>query len=71
MLYAKLEEEHGLARHALSIYNRATKAVEEKAHGPPIGHLGAGWWMGLGDESTKNLEGKQEKYGEKLWDVWQ
>ena len=35
MLYAKLEEEHGLARHALSIYNRATKAVEEKAHGPP------------------------------------
>lgn len=30
MLYAKLEEEHGLARHALSIYNRATKAVEEK-----------------------------------------
>ncbi len=33
MLYAKLEEEHGLARHALSIYNRATKAVEEKANG--------------------------------------
>ena len=33
MLYAKLEEEHGLARHALSIYNRATKAVEEKADG--------------------------------------
>jgi pre-mRNA-splicing factor SYF1 len=30
MLYAKLEEEHGLARHALAIYNRATKAVEEK-----------------------------------------
>jgi len=30
MLYARLEEEHGLARHALSIYNRATKAVEEK-----------------------------------------
>jgi len=29
MLYAKLEEDHGLARHALSIYNRATKAVEE------------------------------------------
>eukprot|EP00928_Gymnodinium_smaydae_P070601 TRINITY_DN54408_c0_g1_i1.p1 TRINITY_DN54408_c0_g1~~TRINITY_DN54408_c0_g1_i1.p1 ORF type:complete len:968 (+),score=248.96 TRINITY_DN54408_c0_g1_i1:128-3031(+) len=30
MLYAKLEEEHGLARHALAIYNRSTKAVEEK-----------------------------------------
>mmetsp|Transcript_21367 Transcript_21367/g.47607 ORF Transcript_21367/g.47607 Transcript_21367/m.47607 type:complete len:955 (+) Transcript_21367:58-2922(+) len=30
MLYAKLEEEHGLARHALSIYSRATKAVPEK-----------------------------------------
>merc|ERR1719401_2043417 len=30
MLYARLEEEHGLARHALAIYNRATKAVEEK-----------------------------------------
>mmetsp|Transcript_63107 Transcript_63107/g.162498 ORF Transcript_63107/g.162498 Transcript_63107/m.162498 type:complete len:962 (+) Transcript_63107:93-2978(+) len=30
MLYAKLEEEHGLARHALSIYNRATDAVPEK-----------------------------------------
>jgi len=29
MLYAHLEEEHGLARHALSIYNRATRAVEE------------------------------------------
>merc|ERR1719265_101502 len=30
MLYAKLEEEHGLARHALAIYNRATKAVLEE-----------------------------------------
>mmetsp|Transcript_50121 Transcript_50121/g.145340 ORF Transcript_50121/g.145340 Transcript_50121/m.145340 type:complete len:976 (-) Transcript_50121:41-2968(-) len=30
MLYARLEEEHGLARHALAIFNRATKAVEEK-----------------------------------------
>merc|ERR1719235_1656046 len=29
LLYAKLEEEHGLARHALSVYNRATKVVEE------------------------------------------
>lgn len=29
MLYANLEEEFGLARHALAIYNRATKAVEE------------------------------------------
>jgi len=29
MLYAKLEEDHGLARHALAIYNRATKACEE------------------------------------------
>jgi len=30
MLYARLEEEYGLARHALAIYHRATKAVEEK-----------------------------------------
>lgn len=30
MLYARLEEEHGLARHALAIYNRATTVVEEK-----------------------------------------
>ena len=27
LLYAKLEEEHGLARHAMTIYDRATKAV--------------------------------------------
>ncbi|KAG1714240.1 Pre-mRNA-splicing factor SYF1 [Nymphon striatum] len=27
MLYAKLEEDHGLARHAMAIYDRATKAV--------------------------------------------
>jgi pre-mRNA-splicing factor SYF1 len=27
LLYAKLEEEHGLARHAMSVYNRATTAV--------------------------------------------
>ena len=27
LLYAKLEEEHGLARHAMSVYERATKAV--------------------------------------------
>ncbi|XP_076473392.1 pre-mRNA-splicing factor SYF1 fand isoform X2 [Bombus vancouverensis nearcticus] len=32
LLYAKLEEEHGLARHAMSVYERATNAVlpEEK-----------------------------------------
>ncbi|KAL7646185.1 UNVERIFIED_CONTAM: hypothetical protein RMT77_003086 [Armadillidium vulgare] len=32
LLYAKMEEEHGLARHAMQIYSRATKAVlpEEK-----------------------------------------
>uniref|UniRef100_A0A914VZD4 Pre-mRNA-splicing factor SYF1 n=2 Tax=Plectus sambesii TaxID=2011161 RepID=A0A914VZD4_9BILA len=29
LLYAKLEEEHGLARHAMNIYNRATRAVEK------------------------------------------
>ncbi|VDK19163.1 unnamed protein product [Anisakis simplex] len=29
LLYAKLEEEHGLPRHAMSIYNRATAAVEK------------------------------------------
>ena len=27
LLYAKLEEEQGLARHAMTIYDRATKAV--------------------------------------------
>ena len=27
LLYAKLEEEHGLARHAMSVYERATDAV--------------------------------------------
>ena len=27
LLYAKLEEEHGLSRHAMAIYDRATKAV--------------------------------------------
>jgi pre-mRNA-splicing factor SYF1 len=27
LLYAKLEEEHGLARHAMSVYNRATTTV--------------------------------------------
>lgn len=26
-MYAKLEEEHGLARHAMSVYERATNAV--------------------------------------------
>lgn len=28
LLYAKLEEEYGLPRHAMNIYNRATAAVE-------------------------------------------
>ena len=27
LLYAKLEEEHGLSRHAMAVYDRATKAV--------------------------------------------
>ena len=27
LLYAKLEEEHGLARHAMAVYDRATVAV--------------------------------------------
>ena len=27
LLYAKLEEEHGLARHAMAVYDRATSAV--------------------------------------------
>ncbi|KAL1497113.1 hypothetical protein ABEB36_008125 [Hypothenemus hampei] len=30
LLYAKLEEEHGMARHAMAVYERATKAVPEK-----------------------------------------
>ncbi|XP_050306886.1 pre-mRNA-splicing factor syf1 homolog isoform X1 [Anthonomus grandis grandis] len=29
LLYAKLEEEHGMARHAMAVYERATKAVPE------------------------------------------
>jgi pre-mRNA-splicing factor SYF1 len=28
LLYARLEEEHGLARHAMEIYDRATQAVQ-------------------------------------------
>jgi hypothetical protein len=27
LLYAKLEEEHGMARHAMAVYERATKGV--------------------------------------------
>ena len=27
LLYAKLEEDHGLSRHAMAVYDRATKAV--------------------------------------------
>jgi len=27
LMYAKLEENHGLARHAMAIYERSTKAV--------------------------------------------
>ncbi len=30
LLYAKLEEEHGLARHAMGVYDRATKAVQRE-----------------------------------------
>ncbi|GMT04351.1 hypothetical protein PENTCL1PPCAC_26525, partial [Pristionchus entomophagus] len=30
LLYAQLEEKHGLARHAMAIYNRATKAVDRE-----------------------------------------
>lgn len=28
LLYAKLEEEYGLARHAMAVYERSTQAVE-------------------------------------------
>jgi len=28
LLYAKLEEEHGLGRHAMAVYDRAIEAVE-------------------------------------------
>ena len=27
LLYAKLEEDHGLARHAMAVYDRATNGV--------------------------------------------
>jgi len=30
LLYAKLEEEHGLARHAMAVYDRAVASVEKK-----------------------------------------
>lgn len=30
LLYAKLEEEHGLARHAMAVYERATTAVKDE-----------------------------------------
>merc|ERR1719232_2160029 len=30
LLYAKLEEEHGMARHAMAVYDRAIMAVEKK-----------------------------------------
>ncbi|XP_072382235.1 pre-mRNA-splicing factor syf1 homolog [Diabrotica undecimpunctata] len=30
LLYAKLEEEHGMARHAMAVYERSTKAVPEQ-----------------------------------------
>ncbi|EAA43279.4 AGAP012369-PA, partial [Anopheles gambiae str. PEST] len=30
LLYAKLEEQHGLARHAMAVYERATTAVKEE-----------------------------------------
>ena len=38
MLYAKLEEDHGLARHAMSVYDRATVAVlpEEQYEVPSL-----------------------------------
>jgi pre-mRNA-splicing factor SYF1 len=41
LLYAKLEEEHGMARHAMAIYERATKAVlpEEMFEVRRIGHF--------------------------------
>jgi pre-mRNA-splicing factor SYF1 len=30
LMYGKLEEEHGLARHAMRIYDRATRAVSDE-----------------------------------------
>ena len=30
LLYGKLEEEHGLAKRAMAVYDRATRAVEAK-----------------------------------------
>ena len=30
LLYAKLEEDYGLARHAMAVYDRATKAVSRE-----------------------------------------
>jgi pre-mRNA-splicing factor SYF1 len=41
LLYAKLEEEHGMARHAMAVYERATKAVlpEEMFEVRRIAHI--------------------------------
>jgi hypothetical protein len=40
-MYARLEEDHGLARHAMAIYDRATKAVlpEEQFEVHPVKYI--------------------------------
>jgi hypothetical protein len=40
-MYARLEEDHGLARHAMAIYDRATKAVlpEEQFEVRPVKYI--------------------------------
>ena len=39
LLFARLEEDHGLARHAMNVYERATKAVPADDRNPNALHL--------------------------------
>lgn len=46
LLYAKLEEEYGLARHAMRVYGRSTKAVlPEEQFEVVAGHMIIVWLM--------------------------
>ena len=47
LLYAKLEEEHGLMRNAMAIYQRAVEAVASKLVNPePENVMSVPPWMG-------------------------
>jgi len=42
-LYAKLEEDHGLARRAMAVYDRATRAVQADQQLEVRGHQYVSW----------------------------